>query len=187
MMPDRYYVADVQEGPKLRRLYFYASVEGLTDPEYGYTEDHSWIEPAYQLVVGQIESGLNAEPGTVVTVSASREISPEELVKQDPEVNAHILKAITLAEGEIKEALHPIKVVWHWMTMDDYSEEVPVYLTLADDIVRLPAGFGLKLEQLTNEPLMKWRIRRVYQDLLAIRSRTLIKNLLRGNVGAGKD
>jgi hypothetical protein len=187
MLPDRYYVADVHEGSKVRRLYFYASVEGLTDPEYGYSEDNSWIEPAYKRAVNEIERGLDAEPGAAVSVSESHEISLDELVKQDPEVNVHILKAITVAKEEIRDALHPIKVIWYWQASDDVGKETAVHLILEDDTVFLPVLFGLSLQQLSNESLMKERIRRLYQDLLAIRSRTLIKNLLRGNVGAGRD
>src|SRR5947209_7419419 len=107
MLPDRYYVAEVHEGPKVRRLYFYANVEGLKDPEYGYSEDDSWIEPAYRRGVNQIERGLYAKPGVAVTVSEPREISPEDVVKRDPDLNVHILKAIALAKEELREALHP--------------------------------------------------------------------------------
>jgi len=187
MMPDRYYVADVHEGPRVRRLYFYASVEGLTDPEYGYTEDNSWIEPAYKRAANEIEREHNAEPGTTASVSEPREIGPEELVEQNPGVNVHVLKAIALAKEEIREALHTIKVTWYWQASDDAREESAVHLILEDDTVFLPVLFGLSLHQLSNEDLMKKRIRRLYQDLLARRSRTLIKNLLRKNVGAEKD
>jgi hypothetical protein len=187
MLPDRYYVADVHEGPKLRRLYFYAKVEGLKDPEYGYSEDDSWIEPAYRRAVNEIERGLHAKPGVAVTVSEPREISPEGLVKLDPDLNVHILKAIALAKEELGEALHPIRVMWHWQTQEDYSEEAPVYLTLADDVVMLPAAFGLKLQQLGDESLMKERIRRLYRKLLEDRSRKLVMDLLRMNAVAGKD
>src|SRR5262249_15054451 len=121
MLPDRYYVADVQEGPKARRLYFYASVEGLTDPEYGYIKDNSWIEPEYESVAREVEErrsvqprGFEAVPGAAVTVSEPREISPEDVVRQAPAVNTHVIKAISRAKHEIENALHPIKVVWHW-------------------------------------------------------------------------
>ena len=187
MLPDRFYVADVHEGPKVRRLYFYPNVEGLKDPEYGYSEDDSWIEPAYRRVVDEIERGLYAMPGAVVTVSKPREISPEDLVKLDPDLNVYISKAIALAKEELREALHPIRVVWHWQTQDDYTEEVPVYMTLADDVVMLPAAFGLKLQQLSDESLMKERIRRFYRKLLEDRSRRLVLDLLRMNAVAGKD
>lgn len=82
--------------------------------------------------------------------------------------------------------LDPIKVTWYWQASDEAAELTTVHLNLEDDTVFLPVCFGLSLEQLSDESLMKERIRRLYQDLLC-RSRTLIKNLLRGNVGAGKD
>ncbi len=166
MKPDQYYVADVHEGQRLRRLYFYASVEGLTEAEYGYTEDNSWIEPAYNRAVNEIERGLCADTGAAVSVSEVREISLEDLVKQAPEVNVHVLKAITLAKEEIREALHPIKVTWYWQASDEAAELTTVHLNLEDDTVFLPVCFGLSLEQLSDESLMKERIRRLYQDLL---------------------
>lgn len=187
MLPDQYYVAEVREGPQIRRLYFYANVEGLKDPEYGYSEDDSWIEPAYGRVVADVERGPSTVAGTARSVSEPREISPEDLTKLDQGLNTHILKAISLAKDEIKEALHPIRMVWHWQTQEDYSEEVPVHLTLADDVVMLPVVFGLKLQQLSDETLMKERIRRLYRKLLEDRSRRLVLNLLRMNAVAGKE
>lgn len=187
MLPDRYYVAEVREGPKVQRLYFYSNVEGLKDPEFGYSEDDTWIEPAYARLVAEIQREHSTKSGTAVTVSEPREINPEDLARRDQILNVDVLKAIAMAKEELKEALHPIRTVWYWQTQEDYSEEVPVHLTLADDVVMLPAAFCLKLQQLRDETLMKERIRRLYRKLLEERSRKLVLNLLRMNAVAGKE
>lgn len=198
MSPNQYYSTEIREGPKSRRFYFYASVEGLTGPEYGYTEDHAWIDQAYESAIHEVRQRLSVQPwsssaasvaaaqaGVVVIVSDPREISRDELVRLDPWVNVYVVNAIRLAKREIGDALHPIRVIWHWQTTEEAGDEAAVYLKLSDDTGKFGEGFGL--QQLRNESLMKDRIRRVYQDLLELRSRTLIMNLLRGNVSAGKD
>jgi len=190
MSPDRYYGAEIHEGPSPRRLYFYASTEGLTGPEYGYTEDHCWVAQAYESVTREVRERLSVQPflteaGAVVTVSDPREISPDELVQQDPWVNVYVVSAIKLAKREIEDALHPIKVIWCWQTSGNPGDEAIVHLKLSDDTGFFGEAFSL--QQLKNESLMKDRIRRLYQDLLERRSRTIIMNLLRGKVGAGKD
>ncbi len=192
MLPDRYYVAEVREGPKARRLYFYANVEGLNGPEYGYTEDDSWISPAYEGVVHEIQErlstlprGFAAEPGAIITVSEPREIGPEELLHHDPGVNVYMASAIKMAKREIGEALHPIRVTWFWQACDVAGEDVAAYLKLSDDMGTF--GEGFTLQELRNEALMKDRIGRLYRELLEFRSRSLVMKLLRMNVGAGKD
>ncbi len=192
MLPDRYYVADVPEGPRPRRLYFYASTEGLNGPEYGYTEDDSWIDSAYEFAVHTVRQRLLVQPhgfeavaGADVTVSAPREIGPDELVRHDPGVNVHVLNAINLAKREIGESTHPIKVTWFWQTTGETTDEAAVYLKLSADTE--PRLRGFTVQEIRNETLMKELIRGLYQDLLERRSRELIINLLRGKVGAGKD
>jgi hypothetical protein len=192
MSPDRYYLTKIDEGPKSRRFYFYASVEGLAGPEYGYSADDSWIDQAYESAIHEVRQrllvqpwGWVAETGVVVSASDPREISSDELVRLDPGVNVHVANAIGLAKREIGDALHPIRVTWYWQTSEEVEDEAAVYLKLSDDTGRFGEGFSV--QQLKNEFLMKDRIRRLYQDLLELRSRTLIMNLLRGKVGAGKD
>jgi hypothetical protein len=192
MWPDRYYVAEFREGSTHRRLYFYASTVGLTDSEYGYTVDDSWIEQAYEAVVDEVRrvesvlpSGFAAGAGADVLVSDPREISPEEAVQQDTGVNPHVIRAIGLAKREIGEALRAIRITWYWLTSEEWGDEAAVSLILTDDVVTRREGFVM--QQLKDEALMKDRISRLYQDLLAFGSRTLILNLLRQNAGAGKD
>ena len=192
MSPDRYYLTDIHEGPKSRRFYFYASIEGLAGPEYGYSEDNSWVDRAYEPAIHGVRErllvqpwGWVAEAGVAVSASDPREISSDELVRLAPEVNAYVVNAISLAKREIGDALHPVRVTWHWQTSEEVRDEAAVYLKLSDDTGMF--GEGFTLQQVKNESLMKNRIRRLYQDLLGHRSRTLIMNLLRESVGASKD
>lgn len=192
MLPDRYYVADLREGPRVRRLYFYASTEGLRGPEYGYAEDDSWIDSAYESVVYEVREKLSLQPwgyvaeaGAAITVSEPREISLAEAIQQAPQVNTHVIRAIDLTKREIGKALHPIRATWHWEISEDWGDDASVYLVLTDDMATRREGFGM--QQLKDEDLMKDRIRRLYQDLLAFGTRDLIKNLLRAKAGAGKD
>jgi hypothetical protein len=191
MLPDRYYVAEVRKGSKHRRLYFYASTEVLTDPDYGYTVDDSWIEQAYEAVVYEVRevesvlpSGFEAGAGADVLISDPREIRLEEAVQQDTGVNTHVIRAIDLAKREIGKARHPIRVTWYWQTSEEWGDEAAVYLILTDDVATRRQGFFM--QDLKDEALMKDQIRRLYQDLLAKGTRDLIKNLLGANAGAGK-
>jgi hypothetical protein len=192
MSPDRFYVTEIHEGPKSRQFYFYASVEGLTGPEYGYSEDDSWVEQAYASAIHGVRErlllqpwGWVAEARVVVSGSGPREISSDESVRLAPEVNVYIVNAIGLAKREIKDALHPIRITWHWQTSEEVRDDAAVYLKLSDDTGMF--GEGFTLQQVKDESLMKNRIRHLYQDLLGHRSRTLIMDLLRGKVGAAKD
>ena len=198
MSPDQYYCAEIREGPNSRRFYFYASVQGLTGPEYGYTEDHAWIDQAYESALHEVLQRFSVEPrsssaasvataqaGVVVSVSEPHVFRAEELVRLDPWVNVYVVNAIKLAKRELGHAFHPIRVVWRWQTSEEPEDEAVVYLMLSDETGKFGEGFSL--QQLRNESLVKDRIRRLYQDLLELRSRTLIMNLLRGDVGPGKD
>ncbi len=192
MLPDRYYVAEVREGTKVRRLYFYADVVGLTDPEYGYVEDHSWIEPAYVHVVNDVENRLSMQPagfemvpGASVTVSEPREVSREEMERHHPAVNRPVLNAIFQAEAELGDALRPIRAIWHWQVSDEAGGEAAVHLKLEDDVTATGKLFAVW--QLKDESLTRELIRRTYQELLSISSRKLILGMLRQRAGAGKD
>lgn len=192
MLPDRFYVAEVREGPTSRRLYFYASVVGLTDPEYGYVEDHSWIEKAYFSVIHEAEKrlsvqpgGFEAVPGASVTVAEPREESREELMRLDPAVNGPVLHAIDQTKPEFEDALRAVRVVWHWQVADEAGGEAFVNLKLEDDVTATGRLFAVS--QLKDDSLTRELIRRTYQELLSISSRKLIKNLLRQTAGAGKD
>lgn len=192
MSPDRYYVADLREGPRVRRLYFYASTEGLRGSEYGYAEDDSWIDSAFESVVYEVREKLSLQPwgyaaeaGAEITVSEPREISPAEAIQQAPRVNTHVIKAIDLAKREVGKALHPIRVTWHWEISEEWGDDASAYLILTDDAATCRQGFGL--QQLEDEALMKDRIRRLYQDLLAKGTREIIKNFRRTGAGAGRD
>jgi len=190
MSPDRYYCTEIREGPETRRFYFYASTEVLSDPQYGYTVNDSWIAEAYESAIEEIRKQLQAEhdaarDGIVVTVSDPVEVSSDDLVWQNPRLNVYVEDAVKLAKREIEDAFHPIKVIWYWQTSGDPGDEAIVHLKLSDDTGIFGEGFSL--QQLRNESLMKNRVRRLYQDLLELRSRKIIMNLLRGNVGAGKD
>ncbi len=140
MLPDRYYVTEIQEGPKARRFYFYASLEGLTGPEYGYAENGSWVAQAYESAIHEARERLASQPGwiaaefgAVVTTSGPREISPDELVRLDPCVNVPAVNAIKLTKQEIEHPLDPIRVTWCWQSSEESKNETVVYLKLSDD------------------------------------------------------
>jgi hypothetical protein len=191
MSPDRFYITEIREGPKSRLFYFYASVQGLTGPEYGYSEDDSWVDQTYESAIHGVRERLLVQPwgyvaeAGVVSASGPREISSDELVPLALEVNVYVVNAIGLAKREIEDALHPIRITWHWQTSEEVRDDAAVYLKLSDDTGMFGEGFTLR--QIKDESLMKNRIRRLYQDLLGHRSRTLIMNLLRGKAGAARD
>jgi hypothetical protein len=191
MLPDRYYLTEVQAGPKHGLLYFYASTEGLNGPEYGYTEDDSWIDESYRVAIRGVKEGdptnpwgRVAEPGVTTTVADPREISADELVRHDPWLNVYVVNAIGVAKQVVGIALHPIRVAWYWPSSNG-MDDVAAYLSLSDDLGTF--GEGLSLRQLRDESATRGRISKLYQDLLEFRSRTMILNLLRGKVGAGRD
>ena len=164
----------------------------MNGPEYGYTEDDSWIEPAYQAAIREVREGRSGNPwgwvpetGVSATVTGPRETSPDELVRQDPWMNVYVVNAIRIAKQEVGAALHPIRVVWYWQPSNQVGDEAAAYLSLSEDSASF--GEGLSLRQLRDESATRERIRKLYQDLLEFRSRELILSLLRGRVSAGRD
>ena len=173
MLPDPFHTAEIREGPDFPAVRLLdASTEGLNGPEYGYTEDYTWIDQAYESAEREVEESLSAqhgggtpEAGTAVSVSEPREVSSGASIRLGPRTNVHVENAISLAKVEIGYALHPIRVVWYWQPHESTGDEVLVFLKLSDDTGTFGEGFGL--QRLRNESLMKDRIRRLYQDLLS--------------------
>ncbi len=189
MSPDRFYSTEIREGPKSRRFYFYASTEGLTDPQYGYAVNDSWIEEAYESAVEEIRRRLQAEhkaagDGVVVTVSDPVAMSSDDLIRQNPRLHVYVEDAVKLAKRELGYALHPIKMTWSWETAEDPKAESMVQLKLSDETGSF--GLGFTPQELKNRSLVEDRISRVYRDLLQHASRTLVMNLLRADTGSLK-
>jgi hypothetical protein len=190
MLPDRFYCTEIHEGPKSRQFCFYASTEGLTDPQYGYAVSDSWIVEAYESAIEENRKQLQAQhetakDGVVVTASAPVEVSPEDLVRMNPLLNVYVADAIELAKRELGFALHPIKTTWFWESSADRNSESCVQLRVSDETGVF--GRGFTPQELKNHSLVESQISRLYRDLLQLGSRTRVMNLLRMNAGTERE
>jgi len=181
MLPDRYYEAEVREGPKSRPFYFYASTVGSAGREGTHPEDASWIAGAYESAIQEIRKRLQdehdaARDGIAVAVSEPREISADEMVRQNPRLNVHVEEAIKLAKHEVGFALHPIHMVWTWIRADDPKMEIVAWLRLSDDTG--VSGRGFSAAQLKNSAIMERMIIQAYRDLLRYRSQRQMMDML---------
>jgi hypothetical protein len=190
MLADRYYCTEIHEGPRSRQFCFYASTEGLNDPQYGYGISDSWIGDAYESEIEQIRKQLQAQhdatkDGVVVTVSVPVEVGLKVLVHMNPRLNVYVEDAIALAKRELGLALHPIKMTWAWEGGADRDPESLVQLQVSDETGLF--GKGFTPQELKNQSLVEAQIRRLYRDLLELGSRTRVMNLLRMNAGSERE
>lgn len=181
MLPDRYYETEIHEGPKSFPLYFYASTQGSIGQEGAHPEDGLWIAGAYETAIQEVRKRLqdehdSARDGIAVTVSEPREISADEMVRQNPRLNVHVEEAIKLAKHEVGFALHPIRMVWTWIRADDPKTEIVAWLRLSDDTGLAGRGFGVS--QLKNLAIMERLVIQAYRDLLRYRSQKQMMDML---------
>jgi hypothetical protein len=166
---DRYYRVDVQEGAEVRPAYFYSTIGGLHDLQYGWGKYTSWAHESLASAIDEFRRSVQAKhdtsnDGVAVTVSGPVEVTKDEVDRHSPHWGALVERATNVIKKAIARSIDPINVTLAWEWIDDPSAKSLVRLKLSAEMESVAEEFSPGA--LKDDLLMRDRILRLYSDLL---------------------
>ncbi len=166
---DHYYRVDVQEGAEVRPAYFYSTIGGLYDLQYGWGKYTSRMHESLKSAIEEFRVKLQAkhdasDDGVAVTISDPIEVKKEEVDRHSP-LWGILRERADATKKAVARSIDPINIVasdWEWI--DDPNAKSLVRLQLSAETESVAEEFTPG--ELKDDLLMRDRILRLFSDLL---------------------